>query len=98
EENYGALISKMKAQSPAFKQIQRSKSSFEFVNQGVYRIDLLEPKNFIGIGGLIYCEVDYSVHLRFYRNEKLYEGTLSLVLIKENDTYLVCDMVIDSES
>ena len=98
EENYGALISKMKAQSPAFKQIQRSRSSFEFVNQGVYRIDLLEPKNFIGIGGLIYCEVDYSVHLRFYRNEKLYEGTLSLVLIKENDTYLVCDMVIDSES
>ena len=70
----------------------------EFVNQGVYRIDLLEPKNFIYIGGLIYCQVDYSVHLSFYRNEKLYEGTLSLVLAKENDTYLVCDMVIDSES
>lgn len=98
EENYSALIAKMKAQSPAFKQIQRSKTSFEFVNQGVYRIDLLSPKNFIEIGGLIYCEVDYSVHLRFYRNEKLYEGALSLVFMKENDTYLVCDMVIDSES
>ncbi len=98
EENYNALISKMKTQSPAYMQIQRSKSSFEFVNQGVYRIDLLEPKNFIDIGGLIYCEVDYSVHLRFYRNEKLYEGTLSLVFIKENASYLVCDMVIDSES
>ncbi len=98
EENYGALIAKIKEQSPAYKQIQRSKGSFEFVNQGVYRIDLLEPKNFIDIGDLIYCEVDYSVHLRFYSNQKLYEGTLSLVFVKENDTYLVCDMVIDSES
>ncbi len=98
EENYAALIAKMKAQSPAFNQIQRSKSSFEFVNQGVYRIDLLRPKNFIDIGGLIYCEVDYSVLLRFYRNEKLYEGTLSLVFMKENGNYFVCDMVIDSES
>ena len=98
EENYAALMAKMKAQSPAFKQIQRSKASFEFVNQGVYRIDRLSPKNFIDIGGLIYCEVDYSVDLRFYSNRKLYEGTLSLIFIKENDTYLVCDMVIDSES
>lgn len=98
EENYGALIAKMKSQSPAFKQIQKSKGSFEFVNQGVYSIDLLNPKNFIDIGGLIYCEVDYSVEVRFYSNKKLYEGTLSLVFIKENGTYLVCDMVIDSES
>ncbi|MBQ8005942.1 MAG: hypothetical protein IJ303_06500 [Clostridia bacterium] len=97
EENYNALISLMKPQSPGFKQIRSSKSSFEFVNQGVYRIDLIEPKNFVSLSdNLFYCEVDFSVHLRFYRNEKLYEGTLSLVFVSEGETLLVCDMAIDS--
>ena len=97
EENYNALISMMKPSSPGYKQIKSSKSSFEFVNQGVYRIDLISPKNFIPIGdNLFFCEVDFSVLLRFYRNEKLYEGTLSLIFVREGDQMLVCDMAIDS--
>lgn len=98
EENYNALIALMKSGSPGYKQIQRSKSSFEFVNQGVYRIDLISPKNFIPLGSnLIYCQVDFSVNLRFYRNEKQYEGTISLVFLNESGAYKVCDMVIDSD-
>lgn len=98
EENYEALISLMKEGSPAYRQIQRSKSSFEFVNQGVYTINNIKPRDFIKLSsGLVYCVCDYSVHLRFYRNEKLYEGTLSLIFTEENGALRVCDMVIDSD-
>lgn len=98
EENYNALIALMKNGSPGYKQIQRSKGSFEFVNQGTYRIDLIKPENVISLGGgLTYCEAEYSVNLRFYRNEKLYAGRFSLVFVKENAGYFVCDMSIAAE-
>ena len=99
EENYCALVSHMKNGSPAYKQIQRSKSSFQFVNQGVYKINNIEPKSFIKLSsGLSYCVCDYSVHLRFYQNQKLYEGAFTLIFTEENGSLLVCDMIIDSDS
>ncbi|MEE0969127.1 MAG: hypothetical protein U0M06_07135 [Clostridia bacterium] len=99
EENYAALISAMKSGSPGYKQIKKSKSSFEFVNRGVYKINKIETLGTASLGGGIYfCKLDFSVDLRYYRNEKLYEGTLSLVFIKEGESILVCDMQIDSAS
>ena len=99
EENYSALISLMKASSPGYKQIKNSKSSFEFVNQGVYRIDNITPSDFISLGSnIFYCNVDFSVNLRFYRNEKQYEGVITLIFVKEGESLLVCDMIIDSAS
>lgn len=99
EENYNALISQMKSGSPAHKHIWQSKVSIGFVNQGVYRIDLISPHDFIKLGNdLTYCRVDFSVNLRFYRNEKQYEGWIDLIFSKENGEYKVCNMIINSES
>lgn len=99
EENYASLISFMKPQGPAYKQIQRSKSSFEFVNQSTYKINKIKSNDFIALGGnLIFCQIDFSVDLRFGRNEKLYEGRISLILVREGDDLLVSHMVIESES
>ncbi|MBE6538349.1 MAG: hypothetical protein E7671_02665 [Ruminococcaceae bacterium] len=99
EENYAALIAFMKPQSPAYKQIQRSKSSFEFVNQSTYTVNKIDDHDFIALGSnLIFCQTDFSVDLRFYQNKKLYEGTISLVFVREGENLLVCDMIIESES
>ncbi len=99
EENYGALISQMKSGSPGYKQISRSKSSFEFVNQGVYRIDRILPYDMISLSdNVFYCKVAFSVNLRFYKNEKQYEGILTLLFTEEDGKLLVNDMVIDSAS
>lgn len=96
EENISALLAQMKNGSPGYKQIQKSKSSFEFVNQATYKIDRLETLNFIPLGeNLFFCQTDFSVTLRYYRTEKLYTGTLSLIFVKEEGGAKVSDLIID---
>ncbi len=96
EENYNTLIARMLLSSPGYKHIKQSKSSYEFVNQCVYKINHIEPVCTVSLGeGMYFCRLDFSVHLRFYRNEKQYEGTLSLVLKEEDGVLLVCEMTIE---
>lgn len=99
DENLAELLAVMKEGSVAYKKMDRSRSSFMYVNQFKYTIKALESKNFIELGSNAFaCDVDFDVRLSLYNGEKIYAGKLSLIAADDGNGYLVCDIKLDSET